>query len=76
MHKSDTEKLLHVKFDEKVTFDDRTSDNCKKAGSNLVRVKPDMKKVKKRIPIKIFSSQSLVIFLQCGCAIVVEIISK
>ena len=36
MCKSDNEKLLCVKFDEKLTFDDHISGICKTAGSNLV----------------------------------------
>ena len=41
--KSDTEKLLGVKFDKKLTFDDHISDICKKAGRKiyaLARVTP------------------------------------
>ena len=41
--KSDTENLLDVKFDQKLTFDDHISDICKKAGrkiSALARVTP------------------------------------
>ena len=33
--KSDTEKLLGVKFDKKLTFDDQISDICKKAGRKI-----------------------------------------
>ena len=55
--KSDTEKLLGVKFDKKLTFDDHISDICKKAGrkiSALVRVTPYMEIAKKRILMKAF----------------------
>ena len=41
--KSDTENLLDVKFDQKLTFDYHISDVCKKAGrkiSALARVTP------------------------------------
>ena len=41
--KSDTENLLGVKFDKKLTFDDYISDICKKAGRKiyaLARVTP------------------------------------
>ena len=41
--KSDTENLLDVKFDQKLTFDYHISDICKKAGrkiSALARVTP------------------------------------
>ena len=50
--KSDTEKLLGVKFDKKLTFDDHISDICKKAVrkiSALARVTPYMGIAKKRI---------------------------
>ena len=50
--KSDTEKLLGVKFDKKLTFDDHISDICKKASrkiSALARVTPYMRIAKKRI---------------------------
>ena len=43
--KNDTEKLLHVTFDRKLTFDDQISDIFKKAGrkiSALARVTPYM----------------------------------
>ena len=43
IHKSDTEKLLGVKFDKKLTFNDHISGICKKAGrkiSALARVTP------------------------------------
>ena len=49
--KSDTEKLLGVKFDKKFTFDDHISDICKKAVrkiSALARVTPYMGITKKR----------------------------
>ena len=41
--KGNTENLLDVKFDQKLTFDDHISDICKKAGrkiSALARVTP------------------------------------
>ena len=50
--KGDTEKLLGVKFDKKLTFDDHISDICKKTGkkiSALARVTPYMGIAKKRI---------------------------
>ena len=50
--KSDTEKLLGVKFDKKLTFDDHISDICKKAGRKiyaLARVTPHMGIAKKCI---------------------------
>ena len=50
--KSDTEKLLGVKFDKKLTFDDHISDICKKASrkiSALARVTPYMRIAKKPI---------------------------
>ena len=55
--KSDTEKLLGVKFDKKLTFDDHTSDICQKAGrkiSALARVTPYMQSAKKRILMNAF----------------------
>ena len=55
--KSDTEKLLGVKFNKKLTFDDHISDICKKAGrkiSALSRVTPYMRIAKKRILINAF----------------------
>ena len=55
--KSDTEKLLGVKFDKKLTFDDHTSDICQKAGrkiSALARVTPYMESAKKRILMNAF----------------------
>ena len=55
--KSDTEKLLGVKFDKKLTFDDHISDICKKAGrkiSALARVTPYMGIAKKRILMNAF----------------------
>ena len=55
--KSDTEKLLSVKFARKLTFDDHISDICKKAStkiSALARVTPCMGIVKKRILINTF----------------------
>ena len=48
----DTEKLLGVNFDKKLTFDDHISDICKKASrkiSALDRVTPYMRIAKKRI---------------------------
>ena len=50
--KGDTEKLLDVTFDRKLTFDDHISDICKKVGrkiSALARVAPYMGIAKKRI---------------------------
>ena len=41
--KSDTDKLLGVKYDRKLTFDDHISDICKKTGrkiSTLARITP------------------------------------
>ena len=55
--KSDTEKLLGVKFDKKLTFDDHISDICKKTGkkiSALARVTPYMGIAKKRILMNAF----------------------
>ena len=55
--KSDTEKLLGVKFDKKLTFDDHISDICKKAGrkiSALARVTPYTEIAKKRILMNTF----------------------
>ena len=55
--KSDTEKLLSVKFDKKLTFDDHISDICKKAGrkiSDLARVTPYMGIAKKSILMNAF----------------------
>ena len=55
--KSDTEKLLGVKFDKKFTFDDHISDICKKAVrkiSALARVTPYMGIAKKRILMNAF----------------------
>ena len=34
-HKSDTEKLLGVKFDKKLSFDNQISDICKNEGTNI-----------------------------------------
>ena len=50
--KTDTETLLLVKFDKKLTFDYHNSNLCKKAGRKipaLARVTPCMGIVKKRI---------------------------
>ena len=55
--KSDTEKLLGVKFDKKLAFDDHISDICKKAGrkiSALARVTQYMGIAKKRILMNAF----------------------
>ena len=55
--KSDTEKLLGVKFDKKLAFDDHISDICKKAGrkiSALTRVTPYIGIAKKRILMNAF----------------------
>ena len=55
--KSNTEKLLGVKFDKKLPFDDHISDICKKAGrkiSALTRVTPYMGIAKKRILMNAF----------------------
>ena len=55
--KSDTEKLLCLKLDKKLTFDDRTSDICKKSGrriSTLARITPCMGITKKRIFMNAF----------------------
>ena len=55
--KSDTEKLLSVKFDKKLTFDDHISDICKKTGrkiSALARVTPYIGIAKKRILMNAF----------------------
>ena len=70
---SDTEKLLGVKFDQKLTFDDHISGICKNAGRKmfaLARVTPYMGTAKKRILMNAFFTRSLVIVLQLGCAIV------
>ena len=40
--KSDTEKLLGVKFDKKLTFDDHISDICKKAGRKIPLLWPEL----------------------------------
>ena len=55
--KSDTEKLLGVKFDKKLTFDDHISDICKKTGKKicaLARVTPYMGTAKKHILMNAF----------------------
>ena len=55
--KSDTEKLLGVKFDKKLAFDDHISDICQKTGrkiSALARVTPYMGIAKKRILMNAF----------------------
>ena len=55
--KSDTKKLLGVKFDKKVTSDDHISEICKKAGrkiSALTRVTPYIGIAKKRILVSAF----------------------
>ena len=55
--KSDTEKLLGVRFDKKSAFDDHISDICKKIGrkiSALARVTPYMGIAKKRILMNTF----------------------
>ena len=52
-----TEKLLGVKFDKKLAFDDHISDICKKAGrkiSALTRVTPYIGIAKKRILVSAF----------------------
>ena len=79
LDKSDIEKLLVVQFDYKLTFDDHTSDICKKTGrkiSALARVTPYIGIAKKRIFMNAFSLRSLVTVLQFGCAIVVQITTK
>ena len=56
-NKSGTEKLLCLKFDKKLTFDDHISNICKKAGrktSALARVTPYLEIAKKRIFINTF----------------------
>ena len=40
--KGDTEKLLGVKFDKKLTFDDHISDICKKAGRKIPLLWPEL----------------------------------
>ena len=65
INKNDTEKLLVVKYDRKLTFDDHISDICKKAGrkiSALAIVTPYMVIAKKHILMNAFSLYSLVIF--------------
>ena len=55
--KSDTEKLLVLNFDRKLTFDDHIPDTCKKIGrgiSFLARVTPYMSVAKKLILINAF----------------------
>ena len=55
--KSDTEKLLGVKFDKKKIFDDQISPICKKSGrkiSALARITPYMRIAKKQIPMNAF----------------------
>ena len=55
--KSDTEKLLGVKFDKKLAFDDHISDIWNKAGRNisaLARVKLYIRIAKKRILMNAF----------------------
>ena len=55
--KSDTEKLLGVKFDKKLTFDDHISDICKKASrkiSTLARITSYMGIAKKCILMNAF----------------------
>ena len=55
--KSDTKKLLGVKFDKKMTSDDHISEICKKAGrkiSALTRVTPYMGIAMKRILVNAF----------------------
>ena len=59
LDKSDTEKLLGVKLDKKLIFDDHISDICKKAGIeifSLARVTPYMGIVRKRILMNVFST--------------------
>ena len=60
-----TEKLLGVKFDKKLAFDDHISDICKKAGrkiSALARVTP-WELRRNAYPWTLFSLRSLVIVL-------------
>ena len=71
--KRDTEKLLGVKFDKKLTFDNHLPDICIKASRktfSLARVTPYMGIAKKHILI---SPRSLVIAVYFGCAIVGQI---
>ena len=57
INNSTREKLLEVKFDYKLTFDDHISDFCKKASRKihtLARVKPYMNIAKKSILLNAF----------------------
>ena len=73
---STREKLLGVKFDDKLTFDDHISELCEKASRKiqaLARVTPHMNLLKNRIPMNVFFNSQ---FIYCLCVIVVLIIAK
>ena len=74
LDKSDTEKLLGVKLDRKLIFDDQISDICKKAGIEiffLARVTPYMGIVRKRILMNVFFTSQF-----CYCPLVRQITTK
>ena len=67
--KSDTKKLLGVKFDKKVTSDDHISEICKKAGrkiSALARVTPYTGTTKKRMIMNAFFTSQFGYCLLCN----------
>ena len=74
LDKSDTEKLLGVKLDKKLIFDDQISDICKKAGIEiffLARVTPYTGIVRKRILMNVFFTSQF-----CYCPLVRQITTK
>ena len=78
--KNDTEKLLGVKFERKLTFDDNIWDISQKAGLKIsasARVTPYIDIAKKPILMSnFFLVRSLVIALSFGWAIVVQRATK
>ena len=70
------EKLLGVKLDWKLNFDDHRSDICEKALNTLVRIAPFIGLSQKRLLVTSFLILSLMIVSLFPCATAAQIIGK
>ena len=73
------EKLLGVKFDQRLTFDNKISDSCKRANRKireLARLTPYMNLSKRRFLMNTFSHYGSTIALQLGSDLFIKTIAK
>ena len=73
------EKLLGVKFDQRLTFDNKISDSCKRANRKireLARLTPYMNLSKRRFLMNTFSHYGSTISLQLGSDLFIKTIAE